>query len=188
MRTSLIALSLMVFGSTAFAQAPALQASGTTSQPNGIVVGIRVDGAKITGDAADLFNMGFGFGAAGGYELHFNNLALTPELAVNYTRWSLADIAGQSVDGSAWILGVLPGARVGYNVGMATPWLAVHFGLDHGGGGMTTTDKLGMDVGAGADFQLGSARLGPFFAYNIDFTDGSSVNWLSFGIGGSLGL
>ena len=185
MKTCLIALSLIGFGSTAFAQTPALEASGTTQKANAIVLGVGVDGAKITGDLSDGFNMGFGFGARGGYELHFANLALTPELAVNYTRWSLSDALG---GGDAWVLGVMPGARVGYNVGMATPWLAFHVGLDHGSGGMSSTDKMGMDVGAGADFQLGSARLGPFFAYNIDFTDGTSTNWLSFGIGGSLGL
>jgi hypothetical protein len=187
MRTCLIALSVIGLGSTAFAQTPAVEASGSVSQPNAFVVGVRANGAKITGDAADFFNMGIGFGAAAGYELHMANLAITPELAVNYTRFGVNDMLSQNGD-AMWVLGVLPGARVGYNVGMVTPWLALHFGLDHGGGGNSSTDKLGMDVGAGADFALGSARLGPFFAYNIDFTDGTSVNWLSFGVGGSLGL
>ena len=187
MRTCLVALTVIGFGSTAFAQTPAVEASGSVSKPNAFVIGVRANGAKITGDAADLFNMGVGFGAAGGYELHFANLAVMPELAVNYTRWGLNDMVFQNVD-AAWILGIMPGARVGYNVGMATPWLAFHVGLDHGGGGNGGTDKLGLDVGAGADFALGSARLGPFFAYNIDFTDNTSVNLVSFGIGGSLGL
>src|SRR5438128_959829 len=122
MRACLIALSMIGFTTTAWAQTPTptLEASGTSPRSNAIRLGIRVDGAKITGDAADAFNMGFGFGAQGGYELHFANLSVTPELAVNWTRFGLSDMLTQGQGGDAvWILGILPGARVGYTVGMA---------------------------------------------------------------------
>ena len=185
MKTLLVLVSVAGLATPAFAQDASTTTAGTAA--NGIRVGIQVDGAKITGDAADLFGFGFGFGARAGYELHMGQILLTPELAVNWDRWGV-QLMGQSTDASAWILGVMPGVRAGYAVGQVTPYLAFHIGLDHGGGGDMSTDKLGLNVGAGADIALSKASIGPFVAYNIDFTDNTSLNWISFGIGGSLGL
>src|SRR5262249_27673261 len=148
-----------------------------------IQIGIHVDGAKIVGDGSDPFGFGFGFGARAGYQLRFGDIQVTPELAIDWNRWGIS-LQGQDL-GSAWVLGILPGARVGYSVGAATPWLAFHVGLDHGDGSgdmSQSTDKLGLDVGAGADLAFKSASIGPFVAYNIDFTDNTSIKWLSFGI------
>jgi hypothetical protein len=184
MKTLLVLVSVAGFATPAFAQDASTPTTSTAA--GGIRVGIQADGAKITGDAADAFGFGFGFGARAGYELHMGQILLTPELAVNWDRWSV-NLNGQDL-GSAWILGVMPGVRAGYAMGSVTPYLAFHVGLDHGGGGMTSTDKLGLNVGGGADIALSKASIGPFVAYNIDFTDNQSTNWISFGIGGSLGL
>jgi hypothetical protein len=190
MKTMLVLLSMVGFSTSAWAQ-DASQSTGTASG-NALRVGIQVDGAKITGDAADAFGFGFGFGARAGYDLHFGNVLVTPELAINWNRWAVNDVTGQGADlGSAWILGVMPGARAGYALGTVTPYLQLHFGLDHGSGSGSnamSSDKFGIDVGAGADIALKSASIGPFVSYNMAFTDPSTTNWITFGVGGSLGL
>jgi hypothetical protein len=158
------------------------------SGSNLIRVGIYGNAAKILGDFGDFFALGFGFGARGGYELHFGELLVTPELTVNWNRWALSD---PGTDASIWILGVLPGLRVGYTLGAVVPWLAFHGGLDHvdgGGSGMDTMNKFGWDAGAGLDLPLGSATIGPFFNYDVAYTDIDSTTWITFGVAGSFGL
>ena len=197
MKTWLVVLSMAGIATPAFAQDPAaappmgqeqtapsgtVESTGMSPKANAIVIGIQANGSKATGDVGKNFDFGFGFGARGGYELHLNpQLTITPELAINWNRWSTGPT-------NAWVLGILPGARAGWALGMATPWLGLHVGLDHGDAGGFSSDKFGLDVGAGADFALSKGSVGPFVSYNIDFTDVASLQWVSFGIGGSLGI
>ena len=211
MRVFSLVVGLMAFGGQAWAQdpaaapeampaaapaaapaAPAAQVSEAAAGTGGIRLGIQANGSKVTGDQADAFNMGFGFGVRGGYELRFGGVSLTPELEVLWTRWATADaLSTQGVD-AGWVLGIMPGARVGYAVGPALPWFAFHVGLDHadssGSAMAEATNKLGIDFGAGADFALGAVGLGPFVSYNIDFTENTSISWLSFGLAGTFNL
>jgi len=158
-----------------------------------IRVGVHGNGAKMTLDFGDFFDLGFGFGARGGYELRLGDVLITPEIMIN---WNTFPVSDPSVGGSLWVLGVLAGARAAYALGDLIPWVAFHAGLDHADGGGTAGEvfnELGIEGGGCVELSLGSGiRVGPFGSYSYDFhSDGTvtaPIAWISFGVEGSFGL